>query len=165
MLTAAAGADPYGESPVSARGALRATRRLGEYVVVVPGASGLAEECSGGRAAPRGLGRAGEYVLAGAGDSRGDRPGQAAASGLVVRAERPAQIEDVSPYGPEVAGATRVPPGRRCEQALRLGPTTDHLLLHHLSEGRPRPEDTEIPGRERRSLPGVRARALTPRGR
>jgi hypothetical protein len=83
-------------------------------------------------------------------------------------------------YGPEVLEPTRVTPGRPAtcppeEAAHRLGETTDRLLRHHLREGRPRrarqplpdasSSTTEIPGREWRSLPGVQAGALTPRGR
>jgi hypothetical protein len=84
-------------------------------------------------------------------------------------------------YGPEVLLPTRVtsgPPaavGSREQTVRRLGETTDRLLRHHLREGRARrvrpslpgvpSSGTEIPGRERRTLPGVQARALTPRGR
>jgi hypothetical protein len=70
-------------------------------------------------------------------------------------------VEAASPYAPEVLVPTRVLPARR-EQTARLGETTDRLLLHHLRGG---PTTTDIPGREWRSLPGVQAGALTPRGR
>jgi hypothetical protein len=89
-------------------------------------------------------------------------------------------VEAASAYAPEVLEPTRVTPGRPAtcppeETAHRLGETTDRLLQHHLRQGRsrrarpPLPDapssTTEIPGREWRSLPGVQARALTPRGR
>ena len=83
-------------------------------------------------------------------------------------------------YGPEVLLPTRVTSGpaavgSREQTVRRLGETTDRLLRHHLREGRARrgrpslpgvpSSGTEIPGRERRTLPGMQARALTPRGR
>lgn len=72
-------------------------------------------------------------------------------------------VEAASPYAPEVLVPARVLPGRREQQTARLGATTDRLLLHHVREGRP--TTTDIPGREWRSLPGMQARALAPRGR
>lgn len=98
--------------------------------------------------------------------------------GLGVLTGRTAFVPVEAAYGPEVLEPTRVTPGppATCppgETVHRLGETTDRLLRHHLREGRSRRPSlpdapsgtTEIPGRERRSLPGVQARALTPRGR
>lgn len=133
--------DPYGDRGVPAAGTVSGRKAL-------PGSVSSAE-----------LDRTGAYATVVPGT-----PVPAADLAALTGETTYAPVEAASPYAPEVLVPTSVLPGRR-EQTGRLGATTDRLLLHHLREGRARPDITRIPGRERRSLPGMQARALTPRGR